>query len=134
MTVAPSPLIAFICRAPVLGEALMEALTPVADVRTFPAGRPDPEGLIRALRPDALVFDDIDEAELVAPYARAARTPLVLIACEENELRLLGTTGWDAVTHGDGLEVIRNLLVAQLFGRTRQGNHAANGERAPGPA
>lgn len=136
MTAAAQPLVAFVCRAPVLSEALAASLALVADVRSFPAGRPDPEGLVRALRPDALVVDDGDEAERLAPYARAARTPLVLIAAESDELRVLGTEGWDVVDHGDGIEGIRNLLVAQLFGRSRakQNGYAVNGERAPDPA
>ena len=133
MTAAGQPLVAFVCRAPVLSEALAASLALVADVRSFPAGRPDPEGLVRALRPDALVVDDVDEAERLAPYARGARTPLVLIAADANELRVLGTDGWDVVSHGDGIEGIRNLLVAQLFGRarTRQSGYAVAGERAP---
>jgi hypothetical protein len=133
MTSAAQPLVAFVCRAPVLSEALAASLALVADVRSFPAGRPDPEGLVRALRPDALVVDDVDEAERLAPYARGARTPLVLIAAEANELRVLGPEGWDVVSHGDGIEGIRNLLVAQLFGRarTRQKDYAVAGERAP---
>ena len=87
MTAASQPLVAFVCRAPVLSEALAASLALVADVRSFPAGRPDPEGLIRALRPDALVVDDGDEAERLAPYARGARTPLVLIAARPTSSR-----------------------------------------------
>jgi hypothetical protein len=133
MTAAGQPLVAFVCRAPVLSEALAASLALVADVRSFPAGRPDPEGLVRALRPDALVVDDVDEAERLAPYARGAQTPLVLIAAETDELRVLGPAGWDVVSRGDGIEGIRNLLVAQLFGRarTRQNGYAVTGERAP---
>lgn len=133
---AAQPLVAFVCRAPVLSEALAASLALVADVRSFPAGRPDPEGLIRALRPDAIVVDDGDEADRLAPYARAARTPLVLIAAHANELRVLGENEWNVVSYGDGIEGIRNLLVAQLFGRgqTRQWKFAVAGERAPDPA
>lgn len=133
MTAAGQPLVAFVCRAPVLSEALAASLALVADVRSFPAGRPDPEGLIRALRPDAVVVDDVGEAERLAQYARGARTPLVLIAAEADELRVLAPDGWDVVSHGDGIEGIRNLLVAQLFGRarTRQNGYAVAGDRAP---
>jgi hypothetical protein len=133
MSSASQPLVAFVCRAPVLSEALAASLALVADVRSFPAGRPDPEGLVRALQPDAVVVDDVDEAERLSPYARAARTPLVLIATEANELRVLGPDGWDVACKGDGMEGIRNLLVAQLFGRahTRQNGYAITGERAP---
>jgi hypothetical protein len=136
MTSASRPLVAFVCRAPVLSEALAASLALVADVRSFPAGRPDPEGLVRAIRPDALVVDDVEEAERLAPYARGARTPLVLIAAEADELRLLGPDGWDVACHGDGIEGIRNLLVAQLFGRprARQNGYAVNGEGASEPA
>jgi len=133
VTAAAQPLVAFVCRAPVLSEALAASLALVADVRSFPAGRPDPEGLIRALRPDAIVVDDCDEADRLAPYANAARTPLVLIAVQANELRVLGSGGWDVVSYGDGIEGIRNLLVAQLFGtaRTKQVTYALAGDRAP---
>jgi hypothetical protein len=133
---AAQPLVAFVCRAPVLSEALAASLALVANVRTFPAGRPDPVGLIRALRPDAMVVDDDEEAERLAPYARSARTPLVLIDAEANELRVLGTHGWDVVSYGDGIEGIRNLLVAQLFGRSqvKRNGYAVTGERAPDSA
>ena len=136
MTAAAQPLVAFVCRAPVLSEALAASLALVADVRPFPAGRPDPEGLIRALRPDAIVVDDCDEGDRLAPYANAARTPLVLIAAHANEVRVLGSHGWDVVSYGDGIEGIRNLLVAQLFGkaRTKQGSYALAGDRAPDSA
>jgi hypothetical protein len=133
---AAQPLVAFVCRAPVLSEALAASLALVANVRTFPAGRPDPVGLVRALRPDAMVVDDDDEAERLAPYARSARTPLILIDAEANQLRVLGTDGWDVVSYGDGIEGIRNLLVAQLFGRsqTKRNGYAVAGERAPDSA
>jgi hypothetical protein len=133
MTAAAQPLVAFVCRAPVLSEALATSLALVANVRSFPAGRPDPEGLVRALRPDALVVDDLDEANTLVPYARASRVPLVLIAVESNELRLLGNDGWDVVSYGDGIEGIRNLLVAQLFGGSlkKQNELVITGERAP---
>ena len=42
VTAAPQPLVAFVCRAPVLSEALAASLALVADVRSFPAGRPRP--------------------------------------------------------------------------------------------
>lgn len=135
MTAAAQPLVAFVCRAPVLSEALAASLALVADVRSFPAGRPDPEGLIRALAPDAIVVDDANEAERLASYARAARSPLILIAADANEVRVLRRGGWDVVSHGDGIEGIRNLLVAELFGRTREQNgYAVSGERSPGSA
>jgi hypothetical protein len=136
VTPSAQPLVAFVCRAPVLSEALAASLAHVANVRTFPAGRPDPVGLVRALRPDALVVDDREEAERLAPYARSARTPLVLIAAEANELRVLGPEGWNVVSYGDGIEGIRNLLVAHLFGRLqpRRNDYAVAGGTAPDAA
>jgi hypothetical protein len=136
VTPAAQPLVAFVCRAPVLSEALAASLTLVADVRSFPAGRPDPEGLIRALRPDAIVVDDPHEADRLAPYARVAQSPLILIAIDTDELRVLRGSGWEVVSRGDGIDGIRNLLVAQLFGRAarREKGYAVNGETAPDPA
>ncbi len=133
MSAAGQPLVAFVCRAPVLSEALTASLALVANVRSFPAGRPDPEGLVRALRPDALVVDDRAEADRLATYARSARTPLILIAAEDNELRVLGSEGWDVVTYGDGIAGIRNLLIAQLFGasQSKRSSGAVAGDRAP---
>jgi hypothetical protein len=132
VTARSQPLVAFVCRAPVLCEAVAEALADVAEVQAFPAGRPDPEGLIAALRPDALIVDEDGEAERLTRYARAAQTPLVLIAAETNEVRVLGPDGWALADHGDGIEGIRNLLVAQLFGRsTTRDAYAVAGDRAP---
>lgn len=129
------PLVAFVCRAPVLSDALTDALSFFAEVCTIPAGRPDPDGLIHALRPDALVVDDRGVGERLTAYARDARIPLVLIATDANQLCVLAAEGWVAVEDGEGIAGVRNLLVAQLMGRGEvRVPHALAGEATPEPA
>lgn len=129
------PLVAFVCVAPVLSDALTDALSFFAEVCAIPAGRPDPDGLIRALRPDALVIDDRGVGERLTAYAREARIPLVLIATDANQLCVRTANGWVVVEDGEGIAGVRNLLVAQLLGRGAvSARYALAGEATPEPA
>ena len=77
------PLVAFLYSVPLLHEALLSTLDSIADVQAFPAGRGDVTGLLRSVKPDAIVVDDADEADEARGWAKrhhdAARAHLVCV-------------------------------------------------------
>lgn len=111
------PLVAVLCAVPLLGEGLASVLDDIAEVRTLPAGRGDTDGLLRSLRPDAVVVDTDEEALAAEDYARASQAPLVHILLRDGKLRLFGLTGWVVRDEGGAsTEEIRNILVGGIFG------------------
>lgn len=115
------PLVAIVSGVPMLREALRNALEGIAEVRGFPAGRGDTAGLLRSLRPDAVVVDSEEEAGAVAAFARESDSPLVLVSYRDEVVKVLGDSGWEESDDvGVSPEGIRNLLVAGIFGRARR--------------
>jgi hypothetical protein len=115
------PLIAVVCRVPLLSEALAGTLDPVAEVRHFPAGRGGTAGLLRSLRPDGVVVDSGEEAEAASAYALDTGRPLVHVRLREPGLRVFRNGAWDE-DEGDEAspEAIRDILVGELFARGGQ--------------
>ena len=120
MTSASRPLVALICRVPIVSEALETAFDGVADVRAFPARRGDTHGLLRWLEPDAVVVDTEEEAAAATPFARAASSPLVHVRLDDGSVRLLEDDVWREA-NGDAAtpEAIRNIVCGGIFGRGR---------------
>jgi hypothetical protein len=114
------PLVAIVSGVPMLREALRDALEGIAEVRNFPAGRGDTAGLLRSLRPDAVVVDSEEEAESVAAFARESDSPLVFVSYRDEVVKVLADSGWEESDDvGISPEGIRNVLVAGIFGRAR---------------
>lgn len=112
------PLVVAVCAVPLLLEALTSALEDIAEVQSFPAHRGDTIGLLRGLKPDAVVVDADDEAEAAASFAYGSNSPILHISLEERKLRVLRNGDWeDAGNGGTSSEDIRNILVAGLFAR-----------------
>jgi hypothetical protein len=116
---AKRPLVALVCRVPILCEALTGALEDVLTVQSFqPSG--DTGGLLRSLRPDGVVVDSDEEAAQTEEYARESGAPVVLIALEARVLRVLRDGRWeepaDATASSEG---VRNVLVGGIFGKGR---------------
>jgi hypothetical protein len=113
------PLVAVICHVPLLEEALEAAVGDVVTVRSFPPDR-DTSGLLRWLRPDAIVVDCDQEAANALPFAREWDVPLVQVSLAERKLRLLRDTGREeSEGSAAGPEAIRNLIVGGIFGKGR---------------
>lgn len=115
---APKPLVVAVCAVPLLHEALSAALEDIADVQGFPAHRGDTVGLLRGLKPDAVVVDTDDEAEAAVSFAHESNSTLLHVSLGERKLRILRNGGWEEA--GDeraSPEEIRNILVAALFAR-----------------
>jgi hypothetical protein len=111
----PQPRVAVLYSIPLLCEALGSPLEDIAEVHVFPAGR-DTLGLLRAVRPDAVVVDDADEAEAVRRWAKRHRTPLVHIALRERKIRVLRDGAWEE-SPGASAEAVRNALARSFYAR-----------------
>lgn len=116
------PLVAVVCAVPLLGEAVRSALE-FADVQTFSERGGDLDGLLRWLRPDALIVDSHAGAEQSVTYARENDLPVVHLAVQERELRFYRAGSWTHVGNGDGPtpEAIRNVVAGALFAREVNG-------------
>ena len=112
------PLVAVVSRVPLLSEGIAAALADVAEVRLF-AANGGTDGLLRSVRPDAIIVDDRAQAEDSTPFAREAGTPLFHISLRDGHFQVLGIDGW---SDGDGAspEAIRNAVAGALYGRGRQ--------------
>ncbi len=111
------PLVVALCSVPLLEEALAAALKDIADVQGFPAHRGDTIGLLRWLKPDAVVVDAEDEAEAAASFASESNSPILHISLAERKLRILRDGAWEEAAEGASPEEIRNILAAGLFAR-----------------
>lgn len=112
------PLVVALCSVPLLHEGLEVALGEIADVRVFPANGNDTVGLLRMLRPDAIVVDDADQAETAAAYAGEASSTLLHISLKERRLRILRRGGWEDAGNGStSPEELRNIVIASMLAR-----------------
>jgi hypothetical protein len=112
-----APLVAVVCRVPLVYEALMTALEDIADLRPFPAGRADTAGLLRALAPDAVIVDSEEEAGDAEAFVRETDAVLVHISLDDQTLRTFKDDRWNEPQEALSPEAIRNALVGGIFGR-----------------
>jgi hypothetical protein len=118
------PLVVALCAVPLLREVLVSALADIAEVQTFPAHGGDTVGLLRWLKPDAVVVDAEDEAEAAASFGHESNSPVLHISLQDRRLRLLRNGDWEEAGNGDtSSEDIRNIVAAGLFGRGRGHEH-----------
>jgi len=113
------PLVAVLCRVQLLSEAIQGALGEIADVRVFPAGIGDTAGLLRSLKPDAIVVDDEVEAEAARGFVgESGHAALLHVSLRDGRLLVLTENGWqDEASGGISPESVRNVLVGHLFAR-----------------
>lgn len=111
------PLVAVICRVPLIGEALASTMDAIAEVRPFPADGGDTDGLLRSLQPNAVVVDCDEEAEAAEAYARDSEAPLVCVHVRQERIRVFTNGVWQDREGGISPEEIRNILVGGIFGR-----------------
>jgi hypothetical protein len=110
------PLVALLYSVPLLHEALVPTLESIAEVEAFPAGRGDVPGLLRSVKPDAIVVDDANEADQARAWAKQHQAPLVHISLRDQKIRVLRNGHWEE-TVGAGVETIRNVLAGSLYGK-----------------
>ena len=116
------PLVAVVCVVPLLGEAMESALD-FAEVRSFSASDGDIAGLLRWLRPDALIVDSDEDAEQAAAFARDHELPVLHVSLQKRSLRLHRNGAWETVGSGEHATptVVRNVVAGALFARERAG-------------
>jgi hypothetical protein len=112
------PLVAVVCDVPLLGEAMRSALE-FADVQTFAASGGDLDGLVRWLRPDALIVDTQAGADEAAGFAGEHDLPVVHLSLQDSALRLYRGGVWEHIGNGEGPtpEEIRNVVAGALWAR-----------------
>lgn len=112
------PLVAVVCSVPLLAEAVSATLD-FAEVRTFAEDRGDVAGLLRSVRPDAVVVDSEDAATEAANVANEEGVPVLHVAARSDELRLFRDGAWERVESDDGPtpEALRNAVAGALFAR-----------------
>jgi hypothetical protein len=112
------PLVAVVCVVPLLGEAMESALD-FAEVRSFSGSDGDIAGLLRWLRPDALIVDSDEHAEEAAAFARDHELPVLHVSVQRRALRLHRHCAWEIVGSGEQATptVIRNVIAGALFAR-----------------
>jgi hypothetical protein len=115
------PLVAVICAVPLLGEAVKCALD-FAEVRPFTADGGDVAGLLRWLKPDAVVVDTHDSAREAAAFSLETGLPIVHISVHDQTLYLFRRGAWKQVGDGPTPEDVRNVIAGALF--ARQGTEA----------
>jgi hypothetical protein len=109
------PLILAISETPLLVEALAHDLEGAAVVRSFPAGREDPCGLVMHIRPDAVVVDRRQEADALATLD----VPLIHVLVDERAVRAHRVDGWHEFPNPDASAAeIRNVLLGELYAVT----------------
>ena len=110
------PLVAVLYSVPLLCEAISSALDDIAEVRMFRARRGDIVGLLRSLRPDAVVVDDPTEAGAAREWTESNGIPLVHINLRQRKIRVLDHAHW-VESAGASPESIRNIVAGSIYAR-----------------
>ena len=112
------PVVAVFCRVPLVAEALTGAFEGMAEVRTFPINGGDTAGVLRWLRPDAVVVDDEGAAESAVPHVADEDGLLVHVSVSDGVVRVFKDGGWEvADADGSSPDSIRNLVIGSLLRR-----------------
>lgn len=115
---AERPLVAVVCAVPLLFEGLRHALGEVARVQFFPAAH-ETAGLLRWIRPDAVIVDDDATAESASRFARELGVPLLHLSVRERRVRVFESGTWLAAADSDDAtpETVRDVLAGSLYAR-----------------
>jgi hypothetical protein len=122
------PLVLTLTATPLLTDLLRDLLDEVAEIRHFPAGSADLQGLVRHTMPDAVILDGDEDALELSDVADELSVPLIQILLSAHEIRVFRDGRWHPSTLPiESPTTIRNVLVGELF-------HASPAERKPMPA
>jgi hypothetical protein len=108
--------VAVISRVPLIWEAVSGALDGIADVRWFPADAGDAGGLVRSMRPAAVVVDSDEVAGDVEPAAGDVDALLLHVRLQEGTVRVLRDGVWEGAEGPASPHAIRNLIVGAVYG------------------
>ena len=116
---AVRPFVAVLSHVPLVTVAIVDAIEGIAEARAFTTKDGDTVGLLRSLRPDAIVVDGYGAAGEAAKYARAADVPLVYIDLQERKLRVLEANCWRDESGRPSSESLRNVVAEAIYDRAR---------------
>jgi hypothetical protein len=111
--------VAVVSYVPLLSEALSASLDGLAEVRWFPAGRGDTLGLLRSVRPTAVVVDSPSEATTAEAFANEASVLVLHVLLHGGRIRLLRNGTWEDVDEEPAPDAMRNLIVGGIYGDER---------------
>ena len=117
MIARDQPLVAILCSVPLIGVALCDALETVAACKVISARERDVAGLLLSLRPNAIVVDDAEMAEVVAKFGRFADVAVVDVSPRTGDARVLTDGTWSTLD-GDSVtpEDLRNIVAGAIYG------------------
>ncbi len=110
------PRVAVLYSVPLLCGGLSSALANIAEVQAFPARRGDTIGLLRSVRPDAVVVDDAREASEAQRWTKRHELPLVYVSLRDRKIKVLRDGRWEESV-GTSAESIRNVLAGSMYRR-----------------
>jgi hypothetical protein len=110
--------VAIVCSAPLLAEALAAALAGVADVLALPGRASDLAGLLSSLTPAGVVVDDPGDAAAATEYARRTGAPLVHVRLREAAVAVWDGLGWRELPGEPSADRVRNAVVAGMSARS----------------
>jgi hypothetical protein len=113
----PLPIVFVVCATPLIYEALAESMSGLATLHEVPAGRPDLNGLLRAVSADAFVVDSPADAAELEALAQELQVPLLEVALRERKVRVLRDVWVEHEGVGNSAEEIRNLLIGAIYGQ-----------------
>ena len=109
-------MVAVVSTVPLISEALSVSLDGIAKVSWFPAGQRDIAGLLRSLRPRAIIVDSDSEAREAEPVARETGAVLVHVLLQRQRLRVLRDGAGEDSTAPATPEAVRNLVAGSIYG------------------
>ena len=119
--IARKPLVACLCRVPMIFEALVAELDEFATVQRFPAAQGETLGLLRSIAPDGVVIDSAADAAAAEEFARETGSPVVHVEHDANRVRVLRDGKWEAPRGSEtSAASIRNALVGGIYTKGRK--------------
>ena len=109
------PLVALLCRAPIVADALTESLEGICEVMPLRGGVSDLPGLLQAIRPDGVVFDSSVDAARAVDLLGEASPVLVHVSAGEAAVLVHGGRGWQRQATEASPDEVRNVLARALF-------------------
>lgn len=105
------PLVVTISDIPIFYEAMAGSLNDRATVQSLEPAGGDTETMLRAIAPDAVIVDNLRDAQAAAAAAVEQGFRIVHISSDESMLRVLGARGWsEQGLPSMGSEAFRNIV------------------------
>jgi hypothetical protein len=110
------PLVALVCRAPVVADALAVSLEAICEVMPLRGGVGDLSGLLDAIRPDGVVFDSWIDASSAAALTHDFVAPvLVHVSAHDAAVLVLEGRAWQRRADEASPDEVRNVLAGAFF-------------------